>query len=299
MDPISGIAGAGLSLIGTIAGQVAAANDRASAAAAMQRASEAYNIPLPVLQQMVAEQLGPSAQESVYADPNLQAAQSDSLGGLQRISDSGGMTTEDRVNDEMMQRDAAQRAMAQRKSIVNTLARSGVNPGGASVAMQLGAARDQQEAGALAGAQTAADARRRAMQAVLQRGQMAGQMRSQGFNEASSRASATDKVREYNNRVVNQARMYNLGLPQQNFQNQMNRAAGMAGAQRSYADSLTGRANQTASMWSDLGAGAGKAVGGALGGGGAAAAPAPSTTYGDDPISAPMSLDPNDPYSRR
>jgi hypothetical protein len=296
MEPISAAATAGISLLGTAVGQALASGDRFRAQEAMQRAADAYNIPLPVLQQMVAEQLGPSAMESVYADPNLQAAQSDALGGLQRISDSGGMTTEDRVNDEMLQRDAAQRAMAQRKAIVNTLSRSGVNPGGVSAALQLGAARDQQESGALAGAQTAADARRRAMQAVLQRGQMAGQERTQGFQEASARAQSRDLINQYNAKARERAQTYNLGLPQQQYQNQMNRAAGISGQQRAYADSLTGRANQTASMWSDLGAGVGKGVGGALGGGPAA----PKTSYGDDmPLDAPVSLDPNDPYSRR
>jgi hypothetical protein len=274
MDPISAGVSAGGGLLGTILGQIFSAGDRYQAQEAMRRAADAYNIPLPVLQQMVAEQLPKSAEASVYADPNLAGAQTDSLGALKNISDSGGMTLEDKVNFGQSQREAAQGAMAQRKSIQNVLARSGA-PSGVSAALQLGAARPAQEASALAGEKMSADAQRRAMQAVLQRGQMAGQQRQQGFNEASQRARATDLINQYNANARTQAQRYNLGLPGQQYQNELNRAAGVAGTQRAASDYYTGNANRVAGMASDLGAGAGLAAGAAI------PKAAPTTTYGD------------------
>lgn len=291
LDPISGAVEAGGGLIGSLVGLFTAGADRANAAAAMQRAADAYNIPLPVLQQMVAEQLPPSQQASVYSDPGLQSAQSGALGELQNISDSGGMTLGDRVNNEGLQRDAAQRAQQQRQSIVNTLSRQGVQPGGVSAAMQLGAARDQQEAGALAGAKTAGDARRRATEAVLQRGQLAGQMRTQGFGEANSRAQAADQVAQYNAKAKERTQQYNLGLPQQQYNNSMQRAQGIASTNGAQANFNTQNANRNQAYWSDMGAGAGAAGAGAIQ---SARNPTPSTQvdYGGYNY-APEKLDEN------
>lgn len=263
-DPVSGIAEASGGLIGSLVGLFTSQGDRDRAADAMQRAADAYNIPLPVLQQMVAEQLPPSQQASVYADPGLQSTQSGALGELQNISDSGGMTQTDQVNNEMLQRDAAQRAQQQRQSIVNTLSRQGVQPGGVSAALQLGATQGQQEAGALAGAKTSADARRRATEAVLQKGQLAGQMRTQGFGEANSRAQAADQVAQYNAKAKERAQNYNLGLPQQQYTNQIQRAQGVASANGAQANFSTQNANRNQGYWSDIGSGAGAAAAGGI-----------------------------------
>ena len=233
---------------------------RGNADEALRRAAQAWNIPLPVLQQMYAEQLGPSAMEGVHSDPALAGAQTDSLAQLKDISDSGGMTTEDRVNNEMLQRDAAQRAQAQRQSIVNVIGRSGQAAGPVSAALQLGAARDQQEAGALAGAKTAGDARRRAIEAVLQRGKMAGDVRSQGFNEAAQRASAADRIAQYNAAAKERAQRYNLGIPQQQFQNQTSLAAGRAGGQTNIAANETRAGAASGQRISDFGTGIARAI---------------------------------------
>jgi len=267
---------------------------RGNADEALRRAAAAWNIPLPVLQQMVAEQLGPSAMADVHADPALAAAQTDALAQFKDISDSGGMTLEDRVNNEMLQRDAAQRAQAQRQSIVNVLARSGQAPGGVSAALQLGAARDQQEAGALAGAKTAGDARRRAIEAVLQRGKMAGDVRQQGFSEATQRASAADRIAQYNAGAKERAQRYNLGIPQQQFQNRTTLAAGRAGGQTNIAANETRAGAASGQRISDFGTGIAQAIPAFAGMGGSGSSsgsdpygPGPTGPYNQAPV--PMS----------
>lgn len=265
-DPISGGIEAASSLIGGIIGAITSARNQDEAREAMRRASQAYNIPLPVLQQMVTETMGPSAMEGVHADPNLVGAQNDALAQFKDISDSGGMTLEDRTNNELLQRDAAQRAQAQRQSITNVLARSGQAPGAVSAALQLGAQRDQQETGALAAAKTAGDARRRAIEATLQRGKLAGDVRQQGFSEGAQRASAADRIAQYNAQAKQRTQQYNLGLPQQNYENQMSRARGQAGVQQDWAGYLGGQAQRERQMFSDAGSGVGKLGAGIYGG---------------------------------
>lgn len=262
-DPISGVIDAGVGGFGSLISLLTSATDRDNAAEAMQRAAQAWNIPLPVLQQMVAQQLPPSQQAQVFADPNLQGDQSAALGELQNLSDSGGMTLTDKVNNDQLQQQAAQKAQALRQSIVNVLSRQGVQPGGVSAALQLGAARDQQAAGANAAAQTAADARKRATEAVLQKGQLAGQMRTQGVQEASARATAADQIAKYNADATQKAQQYNLGIPQQQFENQTQRAQGIAGTGQAQAQFDTNNANRTQQFTSDFGAGVGKAAAGA------------------------------------
>ncbi len=257
-DPYSGVIEAGVNAGTGIAGLFSAQADRALAAERMRQMAEAWNIPLPVLEQMVAETQGSSAMEGVHADPNLVGAQNDALGQLQNISDAGGMTLEDKVNNDQLQRQAAQRAQAQRQSIVNTLSRGGQAPGGVSAALQLGAQRDQQEAGALAGAKTAADARRRATEAVLQRGRMAGDMREQGFSEGTARARAADEIARYNAQAKERTQRYNLGLPQQQFQNRQGLASGKSGAAQAAAGFATANADRTQRTFADAGAGLGR-----------------------------------------
>lgn len=268
------------SIFGAVVGAMESATSQEDAENKMREIATAYNVPLPALQQMVAEQLGPSKQQDVYADPNAIAAQTGALGALQDISDSGGMTLEDKVNNNMLQRDAAQRAMAQRQSIVNVLRRGGQAPGAVSAALQLGAARDQQETGALAAAKTGADARRRAIEATLERGRLGGQMRQQGFSEGSTRARAADQIAAYNAQAKERAQRYNLGLPQQNFENYMQRAAGQVGANTTAANFSNNNAARIRGSASDFGTAIGtagmgiaQALGGGAGAGGATADP--------------------------
>lgn len=285
-DPVSAGVGIGTQVLGGVIGAIASAGDAAAQRRAIERAAQQFNIPLPVLERMVAEQLGSSAQADVYADPSFQEAQGASLAELGRVADSGGMTLEDKVNYEQTQRDNAQRAMAQRQAIQNLLAKQGNTGSGVSAAMQLGAAREQAERGALAGAQTAADARRRATQAILQRGQLAGQMRGQSVGEANDRARAKDLRDQYNASARMGAQQYNLGLAQQQFGNQMSRASGTANALNNQAAFYGQQADRTRGMWADFGAAGAQAAPAFFGGA------KKTALQEDDPyaVSAPVDL---------
>lgn len=279
VDPVGAGVEAGGSLLGGLFGLFSGMNDRAASRRALERALKNYqNIPLPELQRMIAEQQGPSAMEGVSADPALEGMQNESLGELGRISDNGGMTLEDKANYEAAQRDAAQGAQRQRQSILNVLRRSGSGmAGGAGVAAQLGAAGDQQEATALAGQRMTADAQKRATQAVLERGKLAGAQRAQGFDEKSRRAAAADAISRYNATARQTAQNYNVGLPQQQWNNQMHRASAEANALGGVANQYSADADRTQRTWANAGTGAGQAAAGFVGSGKATAAP--KTSY--------------------
>jgi hypothetical protein len=288
--------GAGLTLGGSLLGggigELISAGPREQQRLALERAAQLYNIPLPVLERMVAEQLGQSAMEGVSADPQLEAAQYDSLGQLQNIADNGGMTLTERADYESGQRDASQRATSQRQAILNLMGRQGGQTGGASVAMQLGAANDQAERAANVGARTSADAQRRAMQAVLERGRSAGALRGQQFGERSQRAQARDVINRYNADARRQAQGYNLGLSQQQFNNQMGLASGRANALTGQANTYGAQADRTRALGANLGTGIGQAAGALI------PREAPRTSYemDSDGLFERARLNPEDEY---
>lgn len=293
VDPISAGIEAGGSLIGGIAGMASAANDRAAARRAIERALANYaNIPLPDLQRMLAEQLGPSAMEGVSANPELEGDQYGALGELGRIADAGGLTLEDKTNLDAARREAATQAMRQRKSILNLIRRSGSGMlGGASVAAQLGAAGQQQEADALAGAQTNAAAQRRATEAVLNRGRLAASQRGQQFGEDAAKAAARDAINKYNTVARQTAQNYNLGLPQQQFSNRMALASGESNALNGVANQYTSDADRTQRTFANMGTGLGQAAGAFVP---KPRAAAPATAYDYPDVAAPVRLNEED-----
>lgn len=289
IDPISAGVTAGGGLLGSLFGELFSAGDRWQARQAIERAMRGLQeVDDPVLRQMQAEQLGPSAYEDIRVDPALEGAQYGALGELDRIAQGGGLTLEDKVNLNQIEREQAQQNQARRQGILNLLARQGVNTGGASVAMQLGGAREQAERAALAGANTAADARRRATEAVLKRGQLAGQQRGQSFQEQDRRAAARDAIARYNASAREGAQRYNLGIPQQQFNNQMQRAQAIANASNGQAGFYQSQADRTRGMASDIGTGLGMATGAFLGGG---KQQAPATSYDMGYSQAPELMD--------
>lgn len=260
-DPISAGIGLGGDVIGGALGALLSSGDRAAARRAIERAIQGYgNIPLPVLQQMEAQLLGPSAMEGVNADPALEGDQYQAIGQLGNIADSGGMTLEDRANYEGLQRDAAQRANAQRSGILSLLAKQGVNTGGASAALQLGAANEQAERGSNAALQTAASAQKRATQAVLDRAKLASTVRGEQVSEQTAKAQARDMIAQRNAAAKQGAQAYNLQIPQQQYANEMQRQNGIASAATGASNYYTNEANRTAGQYANLGTAAGTAA---------------------------------------
>lgn len=274
MDPISIGLLAGGALLG-YQGQQQAGQRQAEA---IQRASDIINaVPLPTLQKYypelyqqvvqlmpeieAAQQLGPSAMESVAVDPALRKAQMNALFQLQQIGSQGGMTATDQAKLAAIESAQNANLRGQMGAIQQNLAARGLSGGMSELVARNIAAQESANRSAQQGLDVKAQAEQRALDAILKSGQLGGQMGQQEFLQQAEQAKAKDIINQFNVQNLqdvaqrniaarnaaqaanaqtqqqiagqnvglrNQAQMYNLGLPQQQFQNQLGRATGQA-----------------------------------------------------------------------
>lgn len=199
--------------------------------------------------QLIAETQGPSALEDVQVDPRLKEQQ---MRALQMLAERGqqGLTEEDRIAYRQMQDQVAADEQARQASIVASMQQAGMADSGTALAAQLSSSQAAAQRQAQQSAQMAQAALQAKREALSQSGQMAGQMGAQEFAQGAQKASAQDAINQFNlmNRMnvqqqnlsekqrirdtktdlSNQQQMYNKGLYQQQFQNEMAKA-GAAG----------------------------------------------------------------------
>jgi len=201
-----------------------------------------------------AEALGPSRFEDVQMDPRLQAAQMAALEDITGIAEAGGLDAQARLNLEQgLGRVAgAEQARLQQLREDPTLGQ------GQKLALQAQAVQGAGQSGRDIALQSAAQAQQAKMAALGQQGSMASQMSQQQLALAGQKASAADAIAQFNTQqrmgvqsqnlaarqaianqtaaTRNQQEMYNRGLIQQRFQNEMARATGVSGAQTNLAN---------------------------------------------------------------
>ncbi len=200
---------------------------------------------LPDLDRAVAQQSGDSAFQGLAEDDSGRAAQLGVEGELANIYDTGGSTQADQAAYDVARRGVSQRS-AQRAGDASMSAAQrgqGAGPLGAVLASQGG----QDELEALAGlnADVASQGRQRALQALQARGQMAGQRRGQDWGVQTDRASAADLMNRFNASQRQTAEMYNVGLPQQQYDNNMQRLAAQNAARSGQAAGIDRQAAGT------------------------------------------------------
>lgn len=210
-----------------------------------------------------AQTLGPSAMEGISTDPALRAAQMSALQKLQGISDAGGRDAQFLAEASKMQNDINANLAGNQQAIQQNLAARGLSGGATEAVQRQLAAQQAANRQAQMGLDLNAQAQQRALAALTQGAQLGGQMESQQFGQQSAVAQAKDLANRFNlenqqnvqmrnvasrnqaqqmnaqnaqniaNQNVataNQAQQYNLGLPQQQFENQMTQAGAKAGA---------------------------------------------------------------------
>lgn len=240
-----------------IAGEQASAADRARAAALLQRMFNEYQaLEVPSAPQLTAEQLGPSAYESLSADPRLEAAQYGGLDALDEVISGDGYTQADRAYLNNLGATLQRRAAQSRAAIDNDMAARGMSNSGAAIAAKLAAGQQANEAAAQAGALTAGNGLARRLQAMRDKSSMAGQMRGQQFAEGSAKAGAKDARSQWNAASRQGAATYNAGLPAQQYQMQLQRLAGMGGQNAAMANNANQNAQATSQLYAGLGAAA-------------------------------------------
>lgn len=217
------IIAAAASLIGSL---IASGQDAAAAAERKRIADKYKDLPLPVLDSVVAQKLPPDAAKRYMEATQATKAQGDVLGKYMEVVNEKGETADDRAAYLRMRDEAAGISNATQGAVQRGMAQRGLAGSGMSFALQNAGAQSATNRANAAGVQEAADARGRYMAALGASGQMAGQMRGQEL----SAMQAQDNINMFNARQQSDADYHNAGIPQQQFDNRMSQLAGEANA---------------------------------------------------------------------
>lgn len=212
---------------------------------------------------LVAEQMGPSAMEAVQEDPRLRQAQLSALEQMSGLAEQG-LGAEDRAAFNELRRQAAGQAQAQKASTLQEMESRGMLDSGANLVAQLAAGQQAADRMSQEGDRLAAQAAAARRQALGQQSDMAARMSQQQLSLGTQKASAMDAIKQFNTQArqqtnmantayqqqlaaqraatANQQEIYNKGLQQQQFQNQMAKATGVTGAMGQNAANLQAQA---------------------------------------------------------
>lgn len=257
-----------------------------------------------------AEQLGQSELAGISNDPRLKNAQMKALEELAGLSQTG-LGVDDQAAFNQLRRQAGAETQAQNASILSNAAAHGTLDSGNALQAQLMSVQNQAnklQSGGEAQAATAAQARR---QALGQYADMSTNMANTDFNQKAGVASAKDSINKFNNQnrqdvnqynlgnkqnianttadTKNKQELYNKGLIQQRFQNNLSKSTGVAGQTNNlanqYAQQGQAAAQGQAAMTSGL-LGTAGTIGGAMiaGPAGAKVGGAVGSNYNNDDL---------------
>lgn len=253
------------SLIGMVAqvggaalGSAVSSMDRAKALELIQGAYDAAgNLDVPRLQKLVANEIGPSAYNSIKEDPEFRSQQAQSDAALKDVVDSGGLTLADKAALNVIRNKISRTESSGRQAIEADMARRGTLDSGAQLAMQLVNNQNAGQQANEAGEFTAGQAQRRALDALQQRWSNANTAGNQDYQRQSQRAQANDAIARANADILNTNAQRNQQLPAQQYQMQLGKLNTVNGA----GGNLAGAYGQQAANTQDLYAGVGKGVG--------------------------------------
>lgn len=194
MVPVAaGLIASGLvSLVGSL---IAAIGQTQGAEAARRAAEDAIAKYGPEMEAALLQERPELA--DVFAPPEAIEAQRSALQRLQQIGQKGYTAEEEAALSRIGQQEAA-RAASEQATLRQQFAQRGVGGSGAELAQQMLSAQGQAARESQRGLDVAAEAQRRAFQALQAQGNLAGSMRTSGFAEAETRARAEDERRRFN-----------------------------------------------------------------------------------------------------
>lgn len=223
------------------------------------------------------------------------AARNMQVQALNQMSQYGkaGLTPDEMAQSRAQQLQVQQANNSNQQAIIQNMAQRGQQGSGAEIASRLGASQNAANTGSAAADQISSIAAQRALQAIGQSGQMAGQLNAADFNQAATKAGASDEMNRFNTQnqmalnqrntaSANQGQAANLANLQninntnvqqnnqekynqlqrqrQNWQDKLAYAQSysqpLTGYGNAAAEQAIGMGNAKANMWSSLGAGA-------------------------------------------
>jgi len=234
----------------------------------VQNMNEYGEINPAVLKQVEAEIQTNTEFDKIREDVSLKDAQMRALGQIQQVAQEGGMTAIDRARLNDINAQINQQTQARRQAVMTQAQQRGQGGSGLMYANILGGEQAAAEAASRQGFDVAAEAQRRALDAMTGAGRLAGDIRGQEYQQAANRAQAQDRINAYNTQLRNEMNKYANEVAQQNFRNRMAVTEGRTGARSAVAGQHQRKANQIRSQYQQ----AGTAIGGTAGAAGDVAA---------------------------
>lgn len=220
-----------------------------------------------------------SAYENI--DPRLQQEQMKALDQFSGIVDTNGLDPQAKAALYQMNSQNAAQERGQREAILQNAAARGVRGSGLELGAQLANQQGSATRGAAQGFQAAADANQRKLQAIQGLANTGGQIWGQQANQASAQNAINQfnannrqnvenmnvagrnaaqaqnlaerqRISDTNTGLRNQQQLYNKGLYQQNFANQMALAGGQSGANSEAAKQALDRQNSANQVFGNI-----------------------------------------------
>ena len=192
---IGALLGAGAGVAGWFLTQ---ASEEEAAKITKQALDKYGEISADSIRKAMGDVLGPTKLAEIQADPGYQEAQDTALAELKRISDSGGMTLEDKANFNAALARSGQQQSQLRRAALEGLRSRGLQSAGAETQMDIAGQQAAANAASQAGVQALAESQRRALEAISRRGQMAGQMQQAKYGREAEAARAQDVINQLN-----------------------------------------------------------------------------------------------------
>jgi hypothetical protein len=145
----------------------------------------------------------PSALDKFTSDPRLREAQMRSLDYLTKVGTEGGLTAEDRARQNQINNRNATEARGAREAGAQRMQARGMGGSGMSALQSMLADESAATQNYLGGTEVAANAERRALDAMSKAGEMGGSIRTQDFSEAERKAAASDAINRFNTQAKN------------------------------------------------------------------------------------------------
>lgn len=161
-------------------------------------------------EQAEAELLSSNAFNDIVTDPALEGAQKQALTSLQEVATGGGMTAIDKARMADITSEQNQVARGRNESIMQGARERGIGNTDLTVVNQLMNEQAAADQAARRGTDVAAEAQARALQAMIAQGETAGKIRGQEFGEEAEKAKAENAIDLFNKQTLNQTNLYNV-----------------------------------------------------------------------------------------
>lgn len=241
----------------------------------------------PALQASVTQ--SPSAYGGISVDPSYMGAAQGALSQLGQLAN-GGLTATDLNNLMQIRNQSMGQANAQNQSVMANMAARGMAGGGAQLAAELSNSQNMDNMAAQNAMSVGSQAQQARLGALSNYATLGSSLNAQSYGQQAQAATAQNAINQFNSNlryntgaantaalnqakytnlqnqqnvmnantgVQNQQQMYNKGLYQQQFNDQMQKAYGVAGQNQNMSNYMNGQANATRG----IGAGLGQAVG--------------------------------------